>query len=75
MIDISKADEISENGVLISTDADGVELIWIGGGAGEPSGIQAPIGSRYYQTNGKVWKKYSWCMEKNEAPSQSWIKL
>lgn len=56
--DVDKALDISENGVLVSNN-DGTGLVWIGGGVDSPVGYQAPVGSRYYQTNGKVFKKFS----------------
>jgi hypothetical protein len=48
LVDVSKAFEADENGVLLSND-DG-EIIWIGGASGPPT-HDAPIGSTYFQTD------------------------
>jgi len=57
MADIEKAYEIGGGGILITT-AD-LRIVWIGGGVTDPSvtGQIAPLGSVYYQTNGKQLTK------------------
>jgi hypothetical protein len=35
-----------------------VDGIWVGSGASSPLGLDAPLNSRYYQTNGSIWEKY-----------------
>ena len=54
MVDVSKAFDASENGVLLS-DAGG-DLYHVSSGADVPT-HQAPFGSRYFRTNGEEYKK------------------
>jgi len=82
-IDYTKAHEF-DNGLQFS------EGIWIGSGDNSPvvDLVDAPIGSRYYQTSGRLWAKHgllnsAWCelpvriltLGKNGASDNSWLRF
>jgi hypothetical protein len=54
--DVSKCFEI-ENGIAIE-DLNGNTVI-LSAGSGSPTGVDAPIGTRYFQNNGTMWIKHN----------------
>lgn len=57
--DFTKSFEVSADGIGITSD-EGATKIWIGGGDLDPTQtpIPAPIGSRYFSSNGKQYEKF-----------------